>query len=229
MCGRYTLVADPHAIELKFGITLPSAEATKRYNVCPTEPVLALRRREPDGPVFPEVLQWGLVPSWSKDAKGAARMINARDDKLLERSAFKDLLPRVERRCLVLADGFYEWQKPEDPKGKRRPMRFTVDDGEPFAFAGLCASWYPDEGEPLHTCTIITTTPNALVAPVHDRMPAILADEETRAAWLSPLEPEELIDLIGPLDNGRMTATPVNARVNKAGYDEADVLDPPDD
>ena len=229
MCGRYTLTTDPRAIEMRFSVTLPTAEGTRRYNVCPTEPVLVLRTRGEAGEdPFAEILRWGLVPAWAENPKSGPPMINARVESVAKRKPFAELLPRADRRCLILADGFYEWQKPEDPKGARRPMRFTLRDEEPFAFAGLCASWYPhDDGEPIHSCTLITTTPNALVAPVHDRMPAMLVGSEAWSAWLSPeLDPSDVLALVQPADADLMTAAPVSPKVNKAGYDEPDVLEP---
>ena len=133
--------------------------------------------------------RWGLVPFWAKDLKVGYKMINARNDRLLESKAYAPLVKKSKNRCLIVADGFYEWLKAEKPKEPRQPVRFTVDGGEPFAFAGLTVSreW---EGEPLTSCTIITTDANDVVSRVHDRMPVILPNEEAEQAWLTgELEP----------------------------------------
>jgi putative SOS response-associated peptidase YedK len=218
MCGRYTLTSsDERRLGSRFQVSLDESteKALGRYNVAPTQEVLAVRS---DGGEQQAVLaRWGLVPHWAKDLKTGYRMINARAEGLLDSRAYSPLVKKQANRCLILADGFYEWLKPENPKGLKQPVRFTVDGGEPFAFAGLSTSreW---EGEDLTTCTIITTEANAEVARVHNRMPVILPDEESEAAWMSgELGPAEAVSLCRPLDPSRITATPANPALNKVG------------
>lgn len=222
MCGRYTLTSsDERRLGSRFQISLDDQmkNALGRYNVAPTQEVLAVlggsdrEQEERRG----ELVRWGLVPHWAKDLKTGYRMINARTEGLLESRAYAPLVKKQANRCLILADGFYEWMKPEEPKGPKQPVRFTVDDGEPFAFAGLATSreW---EGEKLTTCTIITTGANEEVARVHNRMPVILPDPEAEAAWMSgDLSPKEAVSLCQPLDTARVTAKPASQTINKVG------------
>jgi putative SOS response-associated peptidase YedK len=201
-----------------------------RFNVAPTQEVLVVRASpEPveaeQGEREARLMRWGLVPVWAKDLKVGYRMINAKKENLQKSRAYGPLLGKYRHRCLIVADGFYEWMKAEDPKQPRQPWHFQVDGGEPFAFAGLCTrkEWTdPDErgydDGYLYTCTLVTTTPNAVVAPVHDRMPAILPSPEAEAAWLQPdLSPEDAVAMCGPLDPGRMSSAPANPALNKVG------------
>ena len=219
MCGRYTVAVDPLLLAERFGVTLPG-EVEPRFNVAPTDPVPAVAERSTGRELM--LARWGLVPHWSKDAKGAARMINARAETLTERPAYRRLL--AKGRCLILADGFYEWRR--DPDGKKRPVRYTLPDGEPFGFAGLWTIWRADEdAEPLRSCTIITTAANELVAPVHDRMPVILprADEE---AWLDRgVPPEAALQLLRPYA-GDMRAADASPLVNAVANDDPRLFDP---
>jgi putative SOS response-associated peptidase YedK len=202
-----------------------------RFNVAPTQEILVVRD-SPDeekalaGEREARLMRWGLIPVWSKDLKVGYRMINAKTENLTKSRAYGPLVGKFRHRCLIVADGFYEWMKAEDPKQPRQPWRFTVDGGEPFAFAGLCTRKEWDDGEErgvdpdgyLYSATIITTTPNAVVKPVHDRMPAILPGAEAEAAWLDPrLTTEEAIAMLGPLDPGRMAGAPANPALNKVG------------
>ena len=144
-------------------------------------------------------------------------MINAKTERLTESRAYSPLIGKFRHRCLIVADGFYEWLKSEDPKQPRLPFRFTVDGGEPFAFAGICTrkEW---EGDWLYSCTIITTTPNEVVKPVHDRMPVILPGAEAEQAWLSTdLSAEDAVSMCVPLDPVRMQSAPANPKLNKVG------------
>jgi putative SOS response-associated peptidase YedK len=169
-------------------------------------------------------MRWGLIPPWVKDAKSAYKMINARSETADENAAYRRLLASADRRALLLADGFYEWLRPEDRKQPRVPFRFTLADGAPFAFAGL---WTPAklDGEPVESATMLTTRANRLVASVHDRMPVILAGAESELAWLSPaLDALAAKALCVPLAAELMRATPANPLVNKAGGDEGPEL-----
>ena len=169
-------------------------------------------------------MRWGLIPAWAKDAKSAYKMINARAETADSNGTYGRLLARADRRALLLADGFYEWLRSEDPKQPRIPFRFTLDDGSPFAFAGL---WTPTtlNGERVESVTMLTTAANTLVAAVHDRMPVILPGRESEAAWLSPeLDALAAKALCVPLPAERMVVTPANPAVNKAGQEEGPEL-----
>ena len=243
MCGRFTVttkdtksIADRFQVELEK--SLEKRETSKdnppglgRFNVAPTQEILVVRdspdeAEAAEGVREARLMRWGLVPVWSKDLKVGYRMINAKAENLTKSRAYAPLVGKFRHRCLIVADGFYEWMKAEDPKQPRQPWRFTVDGGAPFAFAGLCTrkEWDdPDERgvDPdgyLYSATIITTTPNAVVKPVHDRMPAILSGPEAEAAWLDPrLSTEDAIAMCGPLDARRMEGTPANPALNKVG------------
>ncbi|HVS99244.1 MAG TPA: SOS response-associated peptidase [Solirubrobacterales bacterium] len=202
-----------------------------RFNVAPTQEILVVRSSPEEaeaerGEREARLMRWGLVPVWAKDLKVGYRMINAKVENLQTSKAYGPLVGKFRHRCLIVADGFYEWMKAEDPKQPRQPWRFTVDGGEPFAFAGLCTRKQWDDREErgvdpdgyLYSATIITTTPNAVVKPVHDRMPAILATPEAEAAWLDPrLGTEEAIAMCAPLDPARMDGAPANPALNKVG------------
>jgi putative SOS response-associated peptidase YedK len=214
MCGRYTLTADPEALIARFGHRIAILEGTGRYNIAPTEPILAVVRERAEEEPRVRLLRWGLVPGWADSLKVGAKMINARSETVPTKEPFRRLVEKATGRCLILADGFYEWQKPEDRKQPRQPFRFTVDDGGPFAMAGLWAR-SKIEDEWVHSATILTTAANPLVARIHDRMPVILPDGEAEEAWLAPgVSGEEALALCRPLDPGRMTVTPVSRRVN---------------
>jgi putative SOS response-associated peptidase YedK len=220
MCGRYTVAVDPQLLADRFGVTLPE-DFAPRFNVAPTDGVLALTERSAGRELM--VARWGLVPHWAKDAKAGARMINARAETLAERSAYRPLL--AKNRCLVLADGFYEWRL--DPDGKKRPVRYALDDGAPFGFAGLWTSWRdPESGESLRTCTIITTAANALVAPVHDRMPVILP-RAVEQQWLDRGVPvEAALSLLAPYPAEHMVGADASPLVNSVENDDLRLFDP---
>jgi putative SOS response-associated peptidase YedK len=220
MCGRYTVAVDPQLLAERFGVGLPD-EVVPRFNVAPTDPVLAVTRRHDERELL--VARWGLVPHWAKDPKGGAKMINARAETLTEKSAYSPLL--AKGRCLILADGFYEWRL--DPDGRKRPVRYTVDGGAPFGFAGLWTGRRdPESGDWLRTCTIITTKANDLVAPVHDRMPVILP-RASEDAWLDrEVAVEEALALLQPYPPGAMQAADASMLVNSVKNDDERLLDP---
>jgi putative SOS response-associated peptidase YedK len=221
MCGRFTVATDPAELAERFEVAVPE-DWTPSYNVAPTQPVLGIVRRR-EGPRELRELRFGLIPHWAKNAKVAFSMINARAETVRSKGAYAGLLER--RRALIIADGFYEWRT--DPDGKKRPVHYTVADGEPFAFAGLWASWHDPEADVwLDSCTIITTTANDVVAPVHDRMPVILP-RAFEAAWLDPrLAPEEVDALLVPYPAGEMRAAEASMLVNSANNDGPELLDP---
>jgi putative SOS response-associated peptidase YedK len=225
MCGRFTATfVEPQAIAARFAVSAPSIaqETLGRYNVCPTEQVLAVVG-DGSGRAARD-LRWGLIPPWARKLRAGPEPINARSETLLEKRAFAPLVERADRRCLVLADGWYEWLRPERPRGERVPFRYTVDGGAPFAFAGL---WDENRvgGERIASVTVLTTSANAVCAPVHDRMPCVLGSEEAEAAWLSPdVDAQAALELLGVLAAARTTAAPANPAVNKAGVEGAELL-----
>ena len=168
MCGRYRLSRRKQLIQEYFDTT-EEVDWEPRYNIAPTQTVPVIRQDAREPMRRASLMRWGLVPNWAKDVTVGARMINARSETAAEKPAFKELLQR--RRCLIPADGFYEWQKTGKSK---QPYCFEMVQREPFAFAGLWDSWRTPDGATLETCTILTTTPNQLLADIHDRMPVIL-------------------------------------------------------
>ena len=220
MCGRFTVATDPKLLAERFAAAMPEGW-TERYNVAPSQRVAAVRERGDEREIA--LLRWGLVPHWAKDPKIAYKMINARSETVMEKSAYRPLL--TKGRCLLVADGFYEWRT--DPDGTRRPVRFTLADGAPFAFAGLWTRWHdPESGEPLETCTILTTSANDLVQPVHDRMPVILP-RSAEATWLDLSRPvDEALALLVPYDPAKMAAAEASLLVNSPRNDVPECFDP---
>jgi len=222
MCGRYTNTSGPEELNERFHVPILSDAGTHRFNIAPTEEVLAIVRSR-EGPRA-ELLRWGLIPTWAKDLKGGARMINARIETVTTTPAYRNLVPRADRRALQLADGYFEWLKPEQSAarsklGPAQPFFFQVDEGVPFAFAAL---WTPAKvaGEWVRSITLLTcdSQSNRTAAPIHNRMPVILADEDARRAWLDPaLGAREALELCGPLPTERLSARPANPAVNKPG------------
>jgi putative SOS response-associated peptidase YedK len=173
----------------------------------------------PNGPPQARLLRWGLVPAWAHDLKSGPLMINARIESVRSNAVYRNLIPRASRRALQIADGYYEWLKPENPRQPRQPFHFQIDGGAPFAFAAL---WTPAkiQGEWIASCTMLTcsSTCNPVVAAIHDRMPVILADPHVQRAWLDPdVGSEEALALCDPLPAERTTARPANPAVNKVG------------
>lgn len=205
---------------------MAEAALEPNYNVAPTQDVLAVV--EADGSRHLDAFFWGLVPSWAKDVKIGSRMINARAETLAEKSTFKK--PFASRRCLVPADGFYEWKKlGPGKKPKKQPMYIHGADGQPIAFAGLWSIWRgPDKDqEPLRSLTIVTTTPNALMAPIHDRMPVILP-EDRWATWLDRdnHDLDALGALLVPAADDVLAVTPVAPLVNNVRNNGPELVDP---
>ena len=216
MCGRFTLITDISKIAQSFGVE-PTLNATSRYNIAPTQNVVAVLK---NGTAHLDTLRWGLIPSWAKDEAIGSRMINARAETLAEKPSFRNLLRG--RRCLVVADGFYEWRS----EGKEKtPMYITLQDDQPFAFAGLWDVWKNPEGEPIQSCTIITTPPNELMATIHNRMPAILRPGAYED-WLNPQlrDTEVLTHWLTPYPTELMKARPVSKLVNNPRNDMAELL-----
>ena len=221
MCGRFTLTIDPADLRDAFpGLAFPE-EMTPRYNVAPSQLVAVIAN---NGKNQVEFFKWGLVPSWAKDVSIGNRMINARAETLAEKPSFRAAYKR--RRCLILADGFYEW-KPVAGQKAKTPMLIKMKSGQPFAFAGLWEAWHPDQEDAILSCTIITTTPNALMEKIHDRMPAILKPE-AYPLWLDPAEqaPDKLGKLLKPYPASQMTAFAVSRLVNDPRQDSPECIAP---
>ena len=216
MCGRYTLTIDLRTVAETFGVA-PTIEAAPRYNIAPTQEVVSILS---NGSAHLDLLLWGLIPSWAKDASIGSKMINARAETLAEKPSFKRLLR--SKRCLIVADGFYEWKK---ENGGKTPMYITLKNGAPFAFAGLWDHWRSPDGQELRTCTIVTTQPNEVVAPIHDRMPAILLPD-ARQMWLdSELHDEQaLLPLLAPYPAAEMKARAVSRLVNDPKREGAELI-----
>lgn len=211
MCGRYTLASPGNVVAELFELD-EVPELRPRFNIAPTQEVAVVRARE--GRRELGAVQWGLVPSWAKDLAIGQKLINARAETVAEKPAFRSALRA--RRCLVVADGFYEWQP---TAGRKQPWYFRLRDGRPFAFAGLWERWQVPGIDPLESCTIVTTEANGLVAPVHARMPVILSPEGC-ARWLAGGPTEELQTLLAPFPPDRMRAHPVSLRVNSPAADD---------
>jgi len=217
MCGRYSLKTSPAELEKLFGVA-PPAGYRPRYNIAPTQEVLAVTAEQ--GEREARLLKWGLVPFWAEDPSIGSRMINARAETVADKPAYRNAL--AKRRCLIPADGFYEWQKRDDGK---HPMRVRLHSEGVFAFAGLWERW-DRRGRPLETCTILTTTPNPLMSSIHDRMPVIL-DEAGRERWLAADTPrDDLLALLRPWEGDDLEAYEVSSMVNSPAHDIPECLDP---
>jgi len=224
MCGRFTNQYSWEELHKLYSLSdqsFPPSNFPPHYNAAPTQELPVIRLK--DGKREAALLKWGLVPSAAKDAKEAAKLINARGETVAEKPSFRSAFRH--RRCLVPADGFYEWKK-LGPKEKQ-PWFITLKNKEPFAFAGLYEGWIPREGPKLETFAIITTSPNALLAPIHDRMPVILT-RETWRQWLGEelLSPDKLKTLLKPLDAAKMEGWPVDKRVGNVANDDAKLIEP---
>ena len=218
MCGRYELHSHPTAIALAFGLAYPP-EIHARFNIAPTQQVPIIRLNA-DGERELVQVRWGLVPRWAKDPSIGVKMINARAETISTKSAYATAYRR--HRCLLPADGFYEWTMRAD--GGKQPIWVGMKDGSVFGLAGLHERWLSPDGEPLDTCTIVTTEANALLGAVHGRMPVIVAPEAYEA-WLDPSTPD-VEPLLAPYDARAMTYWPVSTRVNSVKNDDAALIAP---
>jgi putative SOS response-associated peptidase YedK len=217
MCGRFSQTHSAEAIAAAFGLSeIPQWQP--RYNIAPTQTVPAIIAS--DGQRHFKPLRWGLIPSWAKDPSIGARLINARAATLSEKPSFRDAFKR--RRCLIVADGFYEWRKEGTQK---QPFYFRLETGEPFAFAGLWEGWHSPDGDRIETCTIITTDPNELTATVHDRMPVILPTA-LYDRWLDSAHQQttDLQAILHPYAKEAMIAYPVSTAVNRPTNDSPDCI-----
>ena len=219
MCGRFSFTQPEKVVTEVFQLaSVPSL--SPRYNIAPTQLVPTILTNSDNRKRQLKMLRWGLIPSWSKDMKIGAKLINARAETVAEKPSFRAAFKR--RRCLILADGFYEWQHQEK---KKQPFYFRLQDQQPFAFAGLWEHWEKEAGEIIETCTIITTEANDLMRSIHDRMPVIL-DPKNYDLWLDPelQEREILQSFLQPYQSEAMTVYPVSTKVNNAKVDSADCI-----
>ena len=236
MCGRFTQTEKKaEALTERFCAILSERTdkqelegAMGRYNVAPTQAIPAIVA--PEGKPELRLLRWGLLPHWAKDRSYGYKTINAKLETVRQKPTYRGLIGKAERhRCLIVADGFYEWQKPEDPKQPRIPWRFTVDGGALFAFAGLWTTAKVEE-EWIQSCTLLTCPPNEVVSRIHSRMPVIFPSAEAEGAWLDPgVNAEEAVALCGPFPAERMDGAPANPALNKVGAakETPELLRPP--
>jgi putative SOS response-associated peptidase YedK len=221
MCGRFTLTIDPGELQDAFPeFNIPQNKLTQRFNIAPSQPVAVIPNITP---FHLEFFTWGLIPSWSKDTNIGAKLINARSETLAEKPSFRNAFKR--RRCLILADGFYEW-KQEENLGKV-PQYIHIARHKPFAFAGLWEVWISPNGDEIKTCTIITTQANQFMIQIHGRMPVILSPEMYKT-WLQPdhIEPEALNQLLVPYSKNDLLAYPVSKIVNSPQNDTPACITP---
>lgn len=224
MCGRFTRSSPPQAIADELGMPVETiASATPRFNVCPSEEVLVVARgaREDGEAMRAGMMRWGLVPWFARDPKAGPRAINARAETLATNRTFRDAFAR--RRCLVVADGFYEWRR---VGAERQPWLIRLRSRRPFVFAGVWDRWKPPTGEPIVSCAIVTCDANGVVRPIHDRMPVIVP-VSARAAWLGrDADPAALRDVLRPYPDDEMEAYRVSKLVNAPRNDSAECIRP---
>jgi len=223
MCGRFTLRAPASLVAEQFAL-FDAPPFEPRYNIAPTQPVAVVRRAGVEASIPRELvwLRWGLVPSWAQDPAIGNRLINARAETAAEKPAFRAAMRR--RRCLVVADGFYEWQR---TGSRKQPYFIHKRDDRPFAFAGLWESWEGADHSALETCTILTTDANELMRPIHDRMPVIISPDDY-GRWLDQAieRPEQLADLLRPYAAVDLTAYAVSPYVNSPARDDPRCVEP---
>lgn len=232
MCGRFALITPEETLAEHFGLQPPPATTATsstsmasslipRYNIAPTQPVVAVRRNPESGARELAIFRWGLIPSWSKDMKIGSRLINARSETVAEKPSFRAAFKY--RRCLIPADGFYEWQQ---INGRKQPVYIHGSDGKPLALAGLWETWHAPDSSPVESCTILTTEPNELVAPIHNRMPVVIEPPDYEM-WLDPgPRPQEGLHLLRPYPSQKLAAYAVSTHVNSPANDDAQCIEP---
>jgi putative SOS response-associated peptidase YedK len=225
MCGRFALTTSGATLAEEFEVDTTSTKMMSalgpRYNIAPTQPVVAVRLEPKSGERELVFFQWGFIPAWAKDPKIGARMINARSESVAEKPAFRAAFKR--RRCLIPADGFYEWQRQD---GKKQPLYIHSSNNHVFAFAGLWETWQGADGSEIDSCTILTTEANDLVRPIHDRMPVIIEPDDYNL-WLEPdPDPKQAYHLLRPYPAEKMAVYPVSTRVNSPKYDDLECIAP---
>ncbi|CAM3379944.1 SOS response-associated peptidase [Marinicrinis lubricantis] len=219
MCGRFTFALTPEQFMEYLGLTELGFDYEPRYNIAPRQLVTAVIGHQ--GKRRAGQLQWGLIPPWSKDEKIASKLINARSETVMDKPSFKQ--PFLRKRCLIPADGFYEWKT---EAGRKQPLHIKLKSRHVFCFAGLYDTWIDPEGEKHHTCTILTTSPNAFMESIHHRMPVILTEEEEQK-WLDTNEsPMELLKLLDAYPADDMTAIPVSPLINSVHQEGKQLIEP---
>lgn len=220
MCGRYALKTPTGELASRFGLD-EVVDVAPRYNIAPGTDIPTIRH-SPEGKRVMHLLRWGLVPHWAKDPSIGAKLSNARGETLAEKPSFRDAFRR--RRCLVPADGFYEWKT----EGRlKQPYYFSMKSGEPFALGGVWESWRAPNGDILRTCCLITTGPNEIMLPVHDRMPVIISSDD-HEQWLTG-EADDALVLVRPYPTDEMQDWAVSRRVSRSGEEGADLILPAGD
>lgn len=216
MCGRFSIFTPAETLKGRFNV-LRTAEFMPTYNAAPTQSLPVIMNNEP---MTIDLCRWGLIPSWAKEQKIGNKMINARAETLLKKPSFRDSFKR--RRCLVLTDGFYEWEKTSNQK---IPYRISMRDHDPFAFAGIWDVWRTPEGKTLRSFSIITTEPNELMRPLHNRMPVILTKENERR-WLQDIDTQEAQTMLEPYPFDDLEAYPISTLVNSPRNNSEDIINP---
>ena len=220
MCGRFTLTLDPGELQELLGLGPFAHIVQPRYNIAPSQPIPIVKDARERSV---ELYKWGLVPFWADDPRIGYRMINARSETAQEKPSFRAAFKY--RRCLILADGFFEWQAGQKGVSKT-PYLFKLKNDGPFTFAGLYEHWQAPDGGELHTCTILTCEPNQLVGKVHNRMPVMLG-EEARWKWLAPeADARDLMELMVPYPADEMKSYPVSKEANSPQNDRPEILTP---
>jgi Uncharacterized conserved protein len=219
MCGRFTRAVSTAIIQKEFDVDEVSDDFGPSYNIAPTQEVAVIVS---DGKKQLVKVRWGLVPSWAKELSVGNKMINARAETITEKASFKRAFKK--RRCLIVADGFYEWQKVGETK---RPIYIRLKSGKPFGFAGIYETWESEQGEQIITCAIITTGANELMKPIHDRMPVIVP-KENENLWLDPGTGDQdlLLEMLKPYPADAMEAYPVSKRVNTPSNNSPECIKP---
>lgn len=215
MCGRYSLAVSKERINKQFNLSIKE-NLDGSYNISPTQSAYVISN---DQPKAIQKMSWGLIPYWSKDKKTGANLINARREGIASRPSFR--MPIRKRRCLVLADGFYEWRK----EGRKRvPYRITMENNSLMAMAGIWDKWEEtSSGEIIYSFAIITSPPNAEMQNIHDRMPVILPSEEMQQDWLKDLPLEDTLNMMQTLSDGQLNVFPISEKVNKVSNNSADL------
>jgi putative SOS response-associated peptidase YedK len=228
MCGRFTLTTPAQRLSGQFELSGELPELTPSYNIAPTQEIAVVAANS-GGERKLRSLHWGLVPRWTKDPEIGSRMINARAETVAEKNSFKSAFKK--RRCLILADGFYEWQRNQSGSGPKQPYYIRLETGSTYAFAGLWEHWKGEDergnARTINSTTIITTEANDLMSGIHHRMPVILAPE-SYATWLDTTiqDAEELMPLLEPYPSEQMAAYPVSTHVNRPANDDPECVEP---
>lgn len=223
MCGRFAITLDAETFQQELELGEMPSDWHSRYNVAPTQPIAAILDAQTRRV---EWLRWGLIPSWAKNIDIGSRLINARAETVVEKPSFRQAF--AQRRCIILANGFYEWQHPKEKKGTSIPYYFYLKNHKPFGFAGLWEVWQSPTGQLVRSCTILTTQANPMIAPIHDRM-AVILNSADLWKWVLPGKPEEHLSLLRPYPEDQMACHPVSQIVNNPGQDVADCILPATD